>query len=251
MTDRAALFANVLNAPADDTARLVLADWLEEHDEEALGRFIRAGVVASHFRGVELISDPEYYEALRTLSDVTTAGEPARWLAALGIGPPPPPGPGWAWDNEGDRVTVRIGATSGVFTRGLLSELILPLQDWYDHASQALAAWPLERATITNVPGLTFWIDAPNNDSPEWKVTVAFTVQPRRRARRGVFARLESLLGGENPPPSPVPVGRWTAERTFPDRATLVRLSHDVWPVLFDEVRHAAGATGLVEFRPT
>ncbi|QJX00046.1 TIGR02996 domain-containing protein [Frigoriglobus tundricola] len=35
MDERTALLANVLNAPADDTPRLVLADWIEEHDEEA------------------------------------------------------------------------------------------------------------------------------------------------------------------------------------------------------------------------
>lgn len=47
MNDRAALLANVLNDPTDDTARLVLADWLED----VFGRFLRAGVVAARFRG--------------------------------------------------------------------------------------------------------------------------------------------------------------------------------------------------------
>lgn len=245
MTDRDALFANVLDAPADDTARLVLADWLEEHGEEAFGRFVRAGVVASQFRGMELISDPEFYEALRTLSEVTTAGEPARWLGALGIGAEP--GSHWAWDNEADRVTVRIGTTSGVFTRGLLSELILPLQNWYGFAPQALAVWPLERAVITNVPGLTFWIDVPGEDNPLWKLTAAFTVQPPHPRPRGVWRQLAAFFGAEGNP-RPAPVGRWTAERTFPDRATLVSLARDVSPVLFDEVRQA---TGLVGFGPT
>jgi hypothetical protein len=44
----------------------------------------------------------------------------------------------------------------------------------------------------------------------------------------------------------PGPVGRWTAERSFPDRATLVHSAHDMWSVLLDEVRDAAGAQGVV-----
>ena len=46
MNERDALFANVLNDPADDTARLELADWLDDHDENDLARFLRAGVGA-------------------------------------------------------------------------------------------------------------------------------------------------------------------------------------------------------------
>jgi uncharacterized protein (TIGR02996 family) len=41
VSDRCTLFANVLNQPADDTARLVLADWLDEHDEPERAEFIR------------------------------------------------------------------------------------------------------------------------------------------------------------------------------------------------------------------
>ena len=84
MDDRAALLANVLSAPADDTARLVLADYLEEHGEDALGRFIRAGVIASRFSGADVIDDPDYYAALRTISDIATAGRPA--VVDLGSG---------------------------------------------------------------------------------------------------------------------------------------------------------------------
>src|SRR5262249_54439857 len=37
-------------APADDTTRLVLGDFLEENGEPDLGRFVRAGVTAAWFR---------------------------------------------------------------------------------------------------------------------------------------------------------------------------------------------------------
>ena len=79
MNDRTALFANVLDQPADDTARLDLVDWLEEHGEEMLRRFIRAGVVAARFRAGELIDNPDYYAALAEIAAVAATGHPARW----------------------------------------------------------------------------------------------------------------------------------------------------------------------------
>jgi uncharacterized protein (TIGR02996 family) len=149
--DRGALFANVLNAPGDDTARVVLADWLEENDEDALGRFLRAGVLAAQFQTCDQL-DPAYYELLRTIARVTTAGAPALWLSALGIGPSPL-GPGdWVWDNAGDRVTVRIGAVLGVFTRGLLTELEVTLGEWYARPAPALEAGPIEQVRASDVP---------------------------------------------------------------------------------------------------
>src|SRR5262245_53219629 len=51
MTDRDALLAAALGKPADDTARLVLDDSLEEHAEPELGRFLRAGVTAAETKG--------------------------------------------------------------------------------------------------------------------------------------------------------------------------------------------------------
>jgi uncharacterized protein (TIGR02996 family) len=42
MTEDAALFAAALANPFDETPRLVLADWLDEHDEEVLARSLRS-----------------------------------------------------------------------------------------------------------------------------------------------------------------------------------------------------------------
>jgi uncharacterized protein (TIGR02996 family) len=44
MNERQALFQAVLDAPDDDAPRLVLADWLDEHDEGERAEFIRAQV---------------------------------------------------------------------------------------------------------------------------------------------------------------------------------------------------------------
>ena len=92
MTNREALLAAVLAGPADDTARLVLADLFRESDEEgerALGQFVWAGVTAARFRDDEVIDDPLYYAAQKEIAAVASAGYPARWLCSLGLGPMP------------------------------------------------------------------------------------------------------------------------------------------------------------------
>jgi uncharacterized protein (TIGR02996 family) len=44
MTDRETFLRAICDDPADDTARLVFADWLEEHGEAARGEFIRVEI---------------------------------------------------------------------------------------------------------------------------------------------------------------------------------------------------------------
>lgn len=238
MNERDALFANVLNDPTDDTARLVLADWLDEHDEADLARFLRAGVTAARFRHEPLIDDPDYYRALADLAAVTTSGAPARWLAELGIGPVPLTHGDWVWDNDGDRVTVRIGGVSGVFARGLLSALVAPLADWYEFAPLAFAAWPLECGTVTDVPGLRFYVEAPTSERPDWRLSAALTVRARRP---GMLRRLTRLVAANPGPGRHGRAGRWEAERTFPDRASLAERIAGASAVLVEEVRDAAG----------
>ena len=113
VTDRDTLYATVLADPADDTARLVLADLLRESDDpdaQARGRFLWAGVTAAQFRDHELIDDPLYYTDLRELAGVA-AERPTRpcGYRRLGPGPQPADPSDWAWDCTLDRVTVRIG----------------------------------------------------------------------------------------------------------------------------------------------
>ncbi|VTT97593.1 unnamed protein product [Gemmataceae bacterium] len=62
MSEAAALWAACLADPADDTARLVLADLLRESDDpdqQARGRFLWAGVTAARWsRDNDVIDDP-------------------------------------------------------------------------------------------------------------------------------------------------------------------------------------------------
>ena len=174
VTDRDTLLAAILNNPADDTARLVLADLRRESDEaeaQARGRFLWAGVTASRFRDTEVIDDPLYYTATGEIAAVASAGFPARWFADLGLGPRPLTTGDWVWDNTYDRVAVRVGDSVGTFTRGMMAELTLTLADWYSLSPAALAAWPIERVIITDVPGLVFAVESPGYPGRGWRLT--------------------------------------------------------------------------------
>ncbi len=48
MSDYAALLRTILLNPADDTARLVMADWLQENDQESRAEFIRLAIVLNN-----------------------------------------------------------------------------------------------------------------------------------------------------------------------------------------------------------
>lgn len=215
MSDRDVLLANILNFPADDTARLVLADWLEENGEEAFGQFLRAGVLAAQLQARDQLDDSAYYHLLQTIAEVTTGGNPARWLSALGVGPSPLIACDWMWDNAGDRVTVRIGAFAGVFTRGLLTELEVTLGEWYTLAATTLTTWPVERVRASDVPGLSFQIE---RLADGWQLTGQVRL-PRRNV---------PLIGQAIPSaisPGAVLIhsdAEWGADQFFADRVTLV-----------------------------
>lgn len=246
MDDRAALFANVLSDPGDDTARLVLADWLDEHGEGTLARFLRAGLVAARFRDEPLIDDPAYFFALADLAEVTTAGAPAAWLADLGIGPVPLTTGDWVWDNTSDQVTVRVGAVSGVFARGLLAELMAPLSDWYALAPRAFAKWPLESGTVTDVPGLRIGIGPPAAGRAGWLLSATLTLTlTLTRRRRQALLQYQQATGV----PFPVPP-QWGAEREFPTRGALAERLAPASAELVDELRGAAGTLWPAPPRP-
>ncbi len=141
-----ALLATVLENPADDTARLVLADLLRESDdpyEQARGRFLWGGVTAARYRGQKFGEDQLYWIARKELTTVADQGSPAMWLVSLGIGADRFAVGDRGWNSDYDSVTVRVGPWHGVFTRGMLSELSVTFIEWYELGAAALARWPL------------------------------------------------------------------------------------------------------------
>jgi uncharacterized protein (TIGR02996 family) len=234
VNDRAILLALALSDPADDTARLVLADFLEERGEEALGRFLRAGVVASRFRGPDLIDDPDYYAALRTISEVAASGNPAMWLSALGLGPSPLAYGDWAWDHEGDRVSVRVGPSVGIFTRGLLAELEVAIDEWYTVAAPALTTWPVERVRASDVPGLSFEVE---RRVTGWRLTGRVRL-PRRNVPLTGHAIPTAIAPGAVLTHASA---EWAADQFFADRAALVEGIAKESAAIVDDLKDAAG----------
>ena len=240
MTDRDHLLAAVLADPADDGARLVLADLLRDGDDpdaQARGRFLWAGVTASRFRYHDVIEDPLYYAAQNEIAAVAAAGFPARWAAGVGVGPRTLAAGDWLWDNAHDRVTVRVGAAVVTFTRGMAAELAVTLADWLALAPAALAAWPVERVRDADVPGLVFAIDPPDSARGGWRLAARLRV-PRRNVP----------LSGPRVVPtavSPLPVleerAEWRAEESFPDRGELAAGAAAACAALAADLREAAG----------
>jgi len=246
VTDRHTLLAGVLAEPADDTIRLVLADLLRESDDiadQALGRFLWAGVTAAQFRHHDNIDDPIYYTAHAEIEAVAVEGHLYRWLSALGAGSISPRSDLWLWDCMLDRVTVRGGELVGVFTRGLLAELTLEWEEWLTIAPVVLSAWPLEVVNVADRPGLSLAIV---QSDPGWQVTGGLEV-PRRRGR----------MTGSVIPSADAPIPFLTGERTewrveelFADRESMVAAIGSVSARLAADLREVAGDRWPQPLRP-
>lgn len=150
MSDGDALLRGILRTPADDTARLVYADWLQEnggHAGEHRAQFIRDQVWLWANPSCRSCTGPEWgagkpcaecreREERRGRTAVEMFGR-ERWLewsrpANLCV-----PG-GALWD---DYVQ---------FARGFVSEVSLPLAAFVQHAESLFAAHPIERVTIVD-----------------------------------------------------------------------------------------------------
>ena len=198
MTDRDTLLANCLDQPTDDTARLVYADWLRDHDSP-LGEFVWAGVTLSRFRGHDPVTDGMFFDAQRQLNDVAPGAIGGQLQALFG----------WQWgdvlwdqgDQEPDRLTavhiplahsnraehsrrvrgrprVKAMFPAAVYERGMLCGLRVSLARWREVAAQVLAVCPLERVEILDVPGLTFTVD---QTASGWRLAVELKLPVRRQ----------------------------------------------------------------------
>ena len=237
MSDPSHLRAACLADPADDTARLVLADLLRESDDpdrQAKGRFLWAGVTAAGFRDADLIDDPLYYTAQAELGAVAASGAPARWLGLLGVGHDPLTRSDWAGDATHDRVTVRIGDTLGTYARGMLGELPATLEQWVAMARPALASWPVERVAVTDAPGLTF---AVMRIGDRWRLEARL----RLGGRRVPLYRHVVPSAVSNAPVLADGPAEWWVEERFADRAALVAGVVDASRVLVADLRQIAG----------
>lgn len=202
MNEREALLAAIRADPADDTPRLVYADWLREQPGEydrALGRFVWAGVTLARFRGREVVEDGMFFDAIRdqTESAPRVLDVQARYLFGWDRLTTE-----WAWDNEAaapDRITLasippksevpltrrelrerrrtRLPEPALIWERGFVAGVRVPLYQLFHDAGRFLRACPVERFEAVEVPGLTFRVQGPADG---WRLSGELKVEVRR-----------------------------------------------------------------------
>ena len=142
-----ALLAEVLRVPAEDTPRLVYADWLQEQGErhlEWMAVFIRAAIRNG--------DDDAQGEFQRTIEHTN----PHDGAAAFGL----PEG----WDvtcyaklHELRSIPAGRDRPSALTRRGFVSEVTCSAADWLAHSTTILAAHPVARVTLTTIPKVSGW----------------------------------------------------------------------------------------------
>jgi uncharacterized protein (TIGR02996 family) len=142
-----ALLREVLEAPDDDTPRLVLADWLEEHGEPDRAGFIRVQVALARLAGEEGASVADDCQYPRGWGAEERAmhrqarelfGRNGHWSALRFPGEAPYGGwvyhaPEWLH-----------------WRRGFLRTVRLPCRDFLDHAAALFATHPVTEVRLTD-----------------------------------------------------------------------------------------------------
>jgi uncharacterized protein (TIGR02996 family) len=126
MSDRDALLAAILADSADDTARLVFADWLAENGESDRGEFIRIEIELA--RTPPTTEDDERRRrVLLHRHEELLKEHRAEWLAPF-----------------------LPHARKPAFDRGFVSSLDVPAHSFLQHAERWFAITPLTRVKFTN-----------------------------------------------------------------------------------------------------
>lgn len=169
MTDGEALLAAILAQPAEDTPRLVYADWLQENGQPERAEFIRVQCKLAR------TPEPEYKTISSLLPDVATyhhgicvecrrlktkcryhvLNMRSFWIlrghALEGM-------PGENWEKWFTKVLPRIqndGFTPTGYdrpVRGFIESLRCRADDWIAHADAILAQQPVQKVALTTFP---------------------------------------------------------------------------------------------------
>ncbi len=134
MSQGDALLASILDAPAEDTPRLVYADWLEENDQPGRAEFIRVQIEVAridwlNFRHVRS------GKALGLLTREKSLLESSRldWLSPL------------RRKNE----PLECSSTHGVFRRGFVEIVWMPAARFLSHAERLFQLCPASELRVT------------------------------------------------------------------------------------------------------
>ena len=122
----------LLADPDDDTLRLAMADWLDEHDQPARAEFIRVQVALA--RGV---SDPDSRWYLGRRQRDLLAAHDAEWVAPLA-----------------EVLGLRVGEWSGwAFRRGFVEYFHLPVLTLVNRGAQLARLTPVRELNVGDDPG--------------------------------------------------------------------------------------------------
>ena len=134
MTTESALLAAILADPADDTPRLVYADWCDENGQPDRAEFIRAQCELA--RPCRLGYSDAYHvddvchacdELRRREGELRSDENKAAWF--------------------GSTYFNRISAS---YSRGFVSHVTCSWSDWHTHADSILRVQPIERVRLTD-----------------------------------------------------------------------------------------------------
>lgn len=135
-----ALLASVLAAPRDDAPRLVLADWVEEHDDAPFAAFIRWSV--KHRKTT--------WVARKMMFLGTALGEEATATSVSVIGPHAPPDVQRWFAGYAEQVLfAHPSEWEWTWHRGFPARLRMPANDALDRLGGLLENWPITGVMLT------------------------------------------------------------------------------------------------------
>jgi uncharacterized protein (TIGR02996 family) len=147
VTDHAALLAAVLDRPADDTPRLVYADWLDDHAQAERAEFIRAQVAIARLLAVARRSRHAPRRARAALAEAQTLQLRERELFAAH---------GGVWFGPTARLTTpddrerQAGVAWLVVNRGFAGEVVVSVDVFVERAAALFAEHQITAVRLTD-----------------------------------------------------------------------------------------------------
>lgn len=158
MTTTDSLLRAILDAPEDDTLRLITADWLDDHGEPDRAEFIRLSIEWENMtHGCTVVlktrcdgSKDQWCLACRKLKRAQQLFS-TDWLPDFG---------GqlrqWWFGEPATTMTIDRPFAYGI-RRGFVDEVRLSLDDWLAHGREIVAAAPVTRVVTDREPGEAWW----------------------------------------------------------------------------------------------
>lgn len=136
MTDYEALLATVLERPEEDTPRLVLADWLEEHGNGHWAELIRVQIAIANYPK-STAEDYGMVQELQDQADELIGLRPREFVSERGI----------------------MVFHSAIWRRGFIEEIEIRWEEWLNAHTNMLSNLPIKIVHLMDAPP----VDVPGN----------------------------------------------------------------------------------------